>query len=324
MTFNQKIEQMFSAAKDQNITAREFSRKLLQNSPKRQSALKEYLLLRGKTAPVGIIAQGEAAGVEILKEFQAKDENPQELFSYPIDSIPGKFRQFSFYNFAASYPAAFLACLLLATDAPSVDNFSLKDTLKKVGDSVKNTFQNAADKVKDVAGDVAGIGKKVAAAPLRTAFLGLVELNVRNFAKRLDLAIINDRQRVKNFWEDVIGGDFSKLVSSVNRGKKKNPILPGNNFDPVTITAAIAAASPVIVATADLLKKINGNKDSQLEAESRPDSGSSSNLPEIGKISTPWGDINWGVTNNKAVLTGLALAAVALVAIFYFTRKGGK
>lgn len=323
MTFNEKIKQMFEAASGQNITAREFSRKLLQNSPRRQSAIKEYLILRGKTAPVGIIAQGEAAGLEILKEFEAKNENPQELFSYPVDNIPSKYRQFTFYNFAASYPAAFLACLLLAVDAPKSDNFSLKDTLKKVGDSVKNAFEKAADTVKDTAGKVADAGKKYFAAAPRTAFLALVSLNVRNFAKRIDAAINLDRQKVKNFWENNLGGDFAKLVSAVNTGKNKKPILPANNVTGVEETAAaITAATPVIVAIVKFLKEVNP-KDAQLEAESKPE-GSSSNLPEIGNISTPWGNIKWGVTNNKAVLTGLALAAVAIVAVFYFTRKGGK
>ncbi len=324
MTFNQKIEQMFLAAKGQNITAREFSRKLLQNSPRRQSALKEYLILRGKTAPVGIIAQAEEAGNQILMEFENKNENPQELFSYPIDSIPGKYRQFSFYSFAAQYPAAFLACLLLAIDAPQYDNANgkLGEAWKNAKEFTKKTFDKAVEVVKDAAGDIASAGKKYFAAAPRTAFLGLVSLNVKNFAKRLDLALTKDRQGVKNFWEST-GGDFAKLVSAVNNGKNKNPILPGQNFDPATVSAAIASATPVIVAVNELLKKINGDKDKELEGQSKP-SGGGGNLPEIGTVKTPFGNISWGVTNNKAVLTGLALAAVALVAVFYFTRKGGK
>jgi hypothetical protein len=327
MTFNQKIQQMFEACKSQNITAREFSRKLLQNSPRRQSALKNYLISRGKTAPVGIIAQAEAAGYEILQEFSERGENPQEFFAYDINQVPGRFRFFNFYGLATEYPAAFLACLVLSVDSP-VSNFSLQDigdAAKNAYKSVKQTFEKVADGVKDVAGNIADAGKKYVGAAPRTAFLGLVELNVRNFARRLDLAITNDRQKVKNFWENVIGGDFAKLVSSVNRGKKKNPILPGNNFDPTTITAAILAATPIIVAANDLLQKINGAKDKQLETQSQPDTKNTKfEFPEIGNIETPFGNIKWGLTNNKAVLTGLALAAVALVAVFYFTRKGGK
>ena len=44
-------------------------------------------------------------------------------------------------------------------------------------------------------------------------------------------------------------------------------------------------------------------------------------LPEIGKVKTPWGEISWGVTNNKALLTWGAIAVLAVIIVIYITRK---
>ena len=45
------------------------------------------------------------------------------------------------------------------------------------------------------------------------------------------------------------------------------------------------------------------------------------NIPEVGAIKWGKNGISWGATNNRAILMYIAIAALAIVAIIYFTRK---
>jgi hypothetical protein len=99
---------------------------------------------------------------------------------------------------------------------------------------------------------------KVAAAPTRNAFLALVQLNVRNLAKKLDVAYHKNPTQLKNFWEK-FGGRIDKLVGAINRGKKKRRILgyEDNAYIGVIATSTyLATASPILVAVATFLKKV--------------------------------------------------------------------
>jgi len=99
---------------------------------------------------------------------------------------------------------------------------------------------------------------KVAAAPTRNAFLAIVQLNVRNLAKKLDVAYRKNPTELKNFWEK-FGGRIDKLLGAINRGKKKRRILgyEDNAYIGVVATSTyLAAASPILVAVTTFLKKI--------------------------------------------------------------------
>ena len=119
---------------------------------------------------------------------------------------------------------------------------------------------------------------KVTLAPARGAFLGLLALNFRGLATRLDKAIQKDSKAVQGFWNK-LGGDFSKLKKNVDKNKGKKPLfgqgkgIDGLSFsdefisemdyynigtfedyyigvEPTTTTAAAAAAtaSPILLA----------------------------------------------------------------------------
>jgi hypothetical protein len=107
---------------------------------------------------------------------------------------------------------------------------------------------------------------KITLAPARGAFLGLLALNFRGLATRLDKAIKKDSQKVQAFWNK-LGGDFSKLKNNVDNNKGKKPLLGTKGIDgigtfedyylddsfiglePVTTAAAAAAtASPILLA----------------------------------------------------------------------------
>jgi len=105
---------------------------------------------------------------------------------------------------------------------------------------------------------------KVAAAPARNAFLGIVQLNVHNLAKKLAVAYAKNPTSLKNFWES-FGGRIDKLVGAINRGKKKRRILGVeenmSNFEGMpyaigSVGALIASAAPILVKVADFLKKL--------------------------------------------------------------------
>jgi hypothetical protein len=102
---------------------------------------------------------------------------------------------------------------------------------------------------------------KVAAAPTRNAFLALVQLNVRNLAKKLDVAYQKNPAQLKNFWEK-FGGRIDKLVGAINRGKKKKRILGVEDDQEFSIglapgtETALAVASPILVAVTTFLKKV--------------------------------------------------------------------
>jgi hypothetical protein len=104
---------------------------------------------------------------------------------------------------------------------------------------------------------------KVAASPARNAFLGLVQLNVRNLAKKLAIAYEKNPAELKHFWEK-FGGRIDKLVGAINRGKKKRRILGVGEesvFDALphsigSVTALMATAAPILAAVFKFLKSI--------------------------------------------------------------------
>jgi hypothetical protein len=124
---------------------------------------------------------------------------------------------------------------------------------------------------------------KVALAPGRGAFLGLVALNFRGLATRLDKAIKKDSKKVQEFWNK-LGGDFSKLKSNVEKNKGKTPLFGISGvikevytdssigtyedyylgtyedyylgLEPTTTAAAAATASPILLALKKLLENL--------------------------------------------------------------------
>jgi hypothetical protein len=250
-------------AKQNNISFNDAARRYLLSNGVFQSAVKDYILRAGRIPNVGIIEQAKQAGYLVLENGGEYLEN---FLNLEPGEIPTLYRKFNFYGFANEFPVVFVACVILASEDqvanPSSNFLFLKAEQTK---KIKQTANNAIDWAKDTAGQVADAAKKVAFAPFRGPFLLLVRLNVFNLARRIVRAIEKDRQRVKNFWENEIGGDFAQLVSTAEKGKKEMPILPGksqtfngsySSAEPVSTTAAIAAATPITVKITALLSAI--------------------------------------------------------------------
>jgi len=334
-TFATVAQNILTDATNKNMTAKEISMQLVKNSPKRQSLIKEFLILSNKTAPVGTAALLIEAGNLIIEQCNLNNVDLTNLLSYPTNNLPSRYRSQKFYNLATGAPAAFLACLMYAMDSES--GFK---PLKKVGDAARQF----GGWVKEQAGDAKDAAKEIGLAPARGAFLLLLKVNFRNLAARLtnyDKQFPSDQtsSKLKQKWEN-LGGDWAPLITTARENANKKPFLgapknfigPYSNFTGAEIGAAIAAAGGIIATLAPILKDAIGDKkleDIQEAIEKGKETiedikdkqTGGGNFPEIGSVKTPFGTFEWGLTNNKAVLTGLALAVVAVIAIFYFSKK---
>jgi hypothetical protein len=94
----------------------------------------------------------------------------------------------------------------------------------------------------------------------RGAFLLLVKFNVRALATNLDRARRLDYQKIANKWE-LLGGNWEQLDKTIVEGSKKKMIfgVPGIGTGIVEITAALAAAAPIIAAISPIIKDILRN-----------------------------------------------------------------
>ena len=95
---------------------------------------------------------------------------------------------------------------------------------------------------------------KVAAAPVRNAFLALVALNFGGLGTKLSAAWQKAPSRVTNFWEGA-GGKIEALKKAWEKGSTKKRIF-GDDAIGVAPAAAAASAAPLLVKVADVLRQI--------------------------------------------------------------------
>lgn len=132
-----------------------------------------------------------------------------------------------------------------------------------------------------------GILKKVAklnVAPVRIAFLGLVEINMLKLATKLAKAWKANPEKVKAFWKK-FGGDEAKFKAAIARGAKTT--LSGAEVG--NPAAVLAAATPILIAVAKLFKELKvkdeGTGGSEAELLKSIDEGKQTLLdnPEVDK-----------------------------------------
>jgi hypothetical protein len=114
--------------------------------------------------------------------------------------------------------------------------------------------------------------KKIALSAPRSAFRGLIALNVRGLATRLNKALSKDRKKLEDLWKR-LGGTVDKLQESINTGKNKKPLLGAkkgitglydydylnDNTEPylgVAIETVIASASAILIPVSKMLKDL--------------------------------------------------------------------
>jgi hypothetical protein len=314
-------------AKQNNISFEDAARRYLQSNGVFQSAVKDYILRAGRIPNVGILEQAKQAGYLVLENGGEYLENFLQL---EPGEIPTLYRKFNFYGFANEFPVVFVACVILASEDqvanPSSNFLFLKAEQTK---KIKQTANNAIDWAKDTAGKIADVGKKIALAPFRGPFLSLVRINLFNLARRIDRAIVKDRQRMKNFWENEIGGDFVQLLNIVEKGKKESPILPGksqtfgknyNSLDPATITAYLTLASGIIASTLAVIKSINPKEEEKEEKDLKePAATPTGATPPIVPRETPSDKPSQEPKKNNNTM--LLLVGAALVGAYLIYKK---
>lgn len=144
-----------------------------------------------------------------------------------------------------------------------VGKIQLGKAVKKAATAVKAAAKTATTAVKTAATPLAKKALKVvtqaAGVAPRTAFLQLVKLNVHSFATRLS----KNRDAALAKWAQ-LGGNKGELNASINAGQNRQPILgfetevqQGVGSAAVGTAAILAAAAPIIVAFASLLKDKN-------------------------------------------------------------------
>ena len=219
-------------------------------------------------SPAAIIATGQTTGSDCKNLSLMTAGILQDLQRKGLQKIPFVFR-FSSYKLFNNVPEH-----VFIVAYPGTQKEIWIDAVLNEFDYKKN-YTYKIDKKPMLVG-IAGIGAvkketllkkgakvvlKVAGAPARTAFLLLVGLNFANLAVKLAAADQKDAAALKIWWER-LGGQISKLLNQIKRGKGKKRILGIDQtdfsigvIDPGTQTA-IAAASPILVAVGTFLKSV--------------------------------------------------------------------
>lgn len=112
--------------------------------------------------------------------------------------------------------------------------------------------------------DIARAAKKVMFAVPRGAFLGLVALNFRSWAKNMYTAISHPTLGQQNInalrdkWYP-LGGDWAQLLNAINDGKDKKQLGGVGVVVAATATTALATASAIVAIIIPLLETIMKN-----------------------------------------------------------------
>lgn len=181
-----------------------------------------------------------------------------------------------------------------------------------------------------------GVVKKVTLAPVRGAFLGLVALNVRGLATKINTLISKGDKDIKDFWLK-LGGKYDKLIDAVNSGKGKKALfgkgkgVNGANqteYDEegigavtlATATAAIAAAAPALLAISKLFNK-KGVPEGEGDVITNEEAAKTTPIAADGQPFKADDDENESTFNFKPspMLIGGAIAAAGL--IYFLTKK---
>ena len=183
--------------------------------------------------------------------------------------------------------------------------------------------------------------KKVLLAVPRTAFLGLVRLNVRGLATRLNNQNKKDPAKLKAMWLRM-GGDPVKFASAFEKGATKKRLLGAEEMEymqingvgePTTAAALLASAAPIVAVVSKFLKD---NKEPEGPGESladiQPAPGEEINTetaaadPETPEAKAAQPKDGQAVPSSKDGLnfsptTGLLIGGALLAAFFLFKKK---
>lgn len=240
-------------------------------------------------SPAAILAEGEGdckhyaswaggvldqLGIPFAYRFASYrmfDKTPQHVFvvinpgtknEIWIDPVLNSFDYKKPYTYAKDKKMALYSVSGIgATAAQKTALKQAKAAKRKAGTKAeKQTAKQELKAARKAAGRTAGqvlkkgakVVLKVAAAPVRNAFLLLVKINFANLGNKLALAWEKAPSKLKIFWESA-GGKIEALKKAWEAGSKKKRIF-GIGGPVAAATPAVAA--PLLIKAAELLKSI--------------------------------------------------------------------
>jgi len=179
----------------------------------------------------------------VLNKFDYK-----KAYTYAIDRKPMALYSISGIGATAQQKAALKAAKAAKKSAPT-------KAAKKAAATEVKAARKAAGRT---AGQVLKKGTKavlkVAAAPVRNAFLALVAINFANLGKKLKTGWEKAPTKITKFWEGA-GGQINALKKAWESGSKKKRIFGDDSIGAAPAAAATAAA-PLLVKVGNVLRDI--------------------------------------------------------------------
>lgn len=184
----------------------------------------------------------------VLREFDYKKQ-----YTYAIDKKPMALYSISGIGATPAQKAALKAAKAAKKAAPTkaakkAAKVELKAARKAAGRTAGQVLKKGVKAV-----------LKVAAAPVRNAFLALVALNFGGLGTKLAKAWQKAPSKLQNFWEGA-GGKMEALKKAWEKGSKKKRIF-GDEMIGAAPAAAATAAAPLLIKVATLLKDIGIDPD---------------------------------------------------------------
>ena len=179
----------------------------------------------------------------VLNKFDYK-----KAYTYATDRKPMALYSISGIGATAQQKAALKAAKAAKKSAPT------KAAKKAAATEVKAARKAAGRTAGQVLKKGAKAVLKVAAAPVRNAFLALVALNFAGLGNKLAAAWQKAPSKITNFWEGV-GGKLQALKTAWEKGSKKKRIF-GDDTIGAAPAAAATAAAPLLVKVANVLRDI--------------------------------------------------------------------
>jgi Transglutaminase-like superfamily len=208
--------------------------------------------------------------------YRIFDKQPQHVFVVVnpgteneiwIDPVVGEFNYKKPYTYAIDKKMALYSISGIGATAQQKADLRAAKAARKAAPT-KAAKQAAATSVKaarKAAGRTTGqvlkkgakVVLKVAAAPVRNAFLLLVSLNFAGLGNKLAAAWEKAPSKLQNFWESA-GGQINALKKAWEKGSTKKRIFGMEQIGvaPAAPAAAAVTAAPLLVKVADFLQKI--------------------------------------------------------------------
>lgn len=208
--------------------------------------------------------------------YKMFDKQPQHVFVVVnpgtsneiwIDPVVGEFNYKKPYTYAIDKKMALYSISGIGATAQQKADLRAAKAARKAAPTkaAKQAADTSVKAARKAAGRTTGqvlkkgakVVLKVAAAPVRNAFLLLVSLNFAGLGNKLSAAWEKAPSKLQNFWESA-GGQINALKKAWEKGSTKKRIFGMEQIGvaPAAPAAAAVTAAPLLIKVADFLQKI--------------------------------------------------------------------